>query len=328
MKRGFMKVILVNEQKELFFSEVPLPRISSTQVLIEIHYAALNRADLMQRAGDYPPPEGCPEWMGLEVSGTVKELGTVAREKSGLTEGDRVCALLGGGGYAEYVAAEYDMVMKVPNNLSLAEAAAIPEIYATAYLNLFTEGKLQKNETILVHAGASGVGIAVQQIAKAYGAKVIATVRSEEKAENIKKFGADQIVNTKTTDMTVFFEKTPIDLVIDCVGGNLMGQCFEKLNRYGRWIMIATLGGDLTQINLKEVYKKGLRLIGSTLRSRHPAVKAEILKALQKDIFPYFKCNAFKPEIFRIFDWQNTEQAHTLMRNNQNTGKIILKIRA
>ena len=323
-----MKVILVNEQKELFFSQVPLPQISSAQVLIETHYAALNRADLMQRAGDYPPPEGAPEWMGLEISGIVCKIGDTAKKNSGLAVGDRVCALLGGGGYAEYAAVDYPMVMKVPDCLSLAQASAIPEGYATAYLNLFTEGKLQKNETVLVHAGASGVGIAVQQIAKAYGAKVFATVRSDEKALKIKKFGADQIINSQTTNMITFFEQHPVDLVIDCVGGNLMGQCFEKLNRYGRWIMIAALGGDLTQINLKQVYKKGLRLIGSTLRSRPNEIKAQILNSLQSEIFPYFENESIRPEIFQILNWENAEEAHRLMQKNQTTGKIILKIKA
>lgn len=282
----------------------------------------------MQRAGDYPPPEGAPEWMGLEISGIVCKLGDAARENSGLTVGDRVCALLGGGGYAEYAAVDYPMVMKVPDSLSLAQAAAIPEGYATAYLNLFTEGKLQKNETVLVHAGASSVGIAVQQIAKTYGAKVFATVRSDEKALKIKKFGADGIINSKTTDMAAFFEQHPIDLVIDCVGGGLMGQCFEKLNRYGRWIMIAALGGYCTQINLKEVYKKGLRLIGSTLRSRPKEIKAQILSSLQREIFPYFENGSIRPEIFQILDWKNAEEAHRLMQENKNTGKIVLKVKA
>ena len=240
--------------------------------------------------------------MGLEISGIVCKIGDAAKKNSGLAVGDRVCALLGGGGYAEYAAVDYPMVMKVPDCLSLAQASAIPEGYATAYLNLFTEGKLQKNETVLVHAGA--------------------------KALKIKKFGADQIINSQTTNMITFFEQHPVDLVIDCVGGNLMGQCFEKLNRYGRWIMIAALGGDLTQINLKQVYKKGLRLIGSTLRSRPNEIKAQILNSLQSEIFPYFENESIRPEIFQILNWENAEEAHRLMQKNQNTGKIILKIKA
>lgn len=322
-----MKAILVDEEKNLYFGDVPDPAVGDSQVLIRISCAAINRADLLQRAGDYPPPPGCPEWMGLEVSGIIEKMGKTAAEKSGFHVGDAVCTLLGGGGYAEYVTVEYDMLMPVPKGFSMEEAAAIPEVYATAYLNLFREGNLRPGETLLIHAGASGVGIAATQIAKAFGARVIASVRSDEKAEAIRPFGADVIYNSKKTDTLAVMEENPVDLVIDCVGGADMGKCFAALNRGGRWIMIATLGGNMTEIDLKTVYKKGIRLIGSTLRSRTPAFKAEILASLVRDVFPYFESNAFRPHIYKVYPWAEAETAQEEMRNNNNIGKIVLKIR-
>ena len=321
-----MKAVLIDEKKELYIGEVPYPELKSDTVIIKIEYAALNRADLLQRAGSYPPPPGSPEWMGLEVSGGVVELGSEAAEKSGLAIGDKVCALLGGGGYAEYVGVEYVMVIKIPKGFTMAEAACIPEVYCTAYLNLFYEGAMKPGETVLVHAGASGVGIAVTQLAKLFGGRVIATVRGDEKAEAIRKFGADLIVNSKTTDVESIFDENPVDLVIDCVGGDIMGKCFSKMNRYGRWIMIATLGGDLTEIDLKETYKRGLRLIGSTLRSRTPETKAAILSHLVEDVYRYFESGDLHPEIFAVYPFEQADAAQEAMKLNKNIGKILLKM--
>ena len=191
-----MKAILVNDDKSLSWSDVPNSVIKTDEVLVEIHAAALNRADLMQRDGDYPPPAGCPEWMGLEIAGVIVELGEEAKEKSSFKVGDKVCALLGGGGYAEYVAVKYDMLMPIPKNCSMVEAAAIPEAFATAYLNLFIEGGLKSGNTLLMHAGASGLASVIIPMAKAFGARVITSVLSDEKAESIKHLGADIIINT------------------------------------------------------------------------------------------------------------------------------------
>ena len=196
-----MKAILVNTDRSLSWSEVADPIIKPEEVLVEIHYAALNRADLMQREGDDPPPAGCPEWMGLEISGVIVKLGEEAEKKSNWKLGDKVCALLGGGGYAEYVAVKYDMLMPVPENCSMAEAAAIPEAFATAYLNLFIEGKIKSGNTLLMHAGASGLASVVIPMAKAFGARVITTVISDENVERISHLGADVVVNTKKTDI-------------------------------------------------------------------------------------------------------------------------------
>lgn len=321
-----MKAMLTDEQKNLVWTEVDRPVPKADEVLIETKAFSLNRADLMQRNGDYPSPPGCPPWMGLEIAGTIAEIGETAKKASNFNVGDRVCALLGGGGYAEFSAVQSGMVMPIPNGFSFAEAAAIPECYATAYLNLFYEGNLKKGETFLVFAGASGVGIAATQLAKLWGAKVIATVRSDEKAEKIKKFGADLIVNTKTTDIETVFSQQEIDLVLDCVGGPDMGKCFGRMARYGRWIDIATLGGDVTELDLKTVYKKGLRLIGSTLRSRTPEMKAEILKKLTEEVFPHFASGALRPEIYKTFSVEQTDEAHAMMAANENIGKLVITL--
>jgi len=317
-----MKVININMDKSLSMIEVEKPKIKENEVLIDTKFSALNRADLLQREGSYPSPEGWPDRMGLEVSGIVEEVGVKVK---GINIGDKVCALLGGGGYAEYVAVPSELVVAV-GKMPLDVACCIPEAYCTAYLNLFLEGGLKKGETVLVHAGASGVGIAVIQLAKLFGAKVIATVRSNEKAKAIERLGADLIINTKEIDIIEVFEQNPVDLVIDCVGGETAGKCFTKMNRGGRWISIATLGGDITEIDLKEVYKKGVRLIGSTLRSRTNEVKGQILNALKKDVFPKIYNGEIAPIIYKIFDFKEVECAHQEMKQNKNVGKILLKI--
>ena len=198
-----MKAILVNEDKSLRWDDVPDPVIKADEVLVKIEAAALNRADLMQREGDYPPPAGCPEWMGLEISGEIIEIGPEARQRSTWQLGDKVCALLGGGGYAEFVSVKYDMLMPVPKNCSMIEAAAIPEAFATAYLNLFIEGGIREGNTLLMNAGASGLASVVIPMAKAFGARVITTVRTDELAKNIQHLNADRVVVTTKEDISL-----------------------------------------------------------------------------------------------------------------------------
>ena len=193
-----MKAIMIknNERRSLVWEEVPNPVLNYDDVLVKIEAAALNRADLMQRAGDYPPPPGCPEWMGLEISGTIVEMAEGAKAKSSYKVGDKVCALLGGGGYAEYANIKYDMLMPVPKNCSMIEAAAIPEAFATAYLNLFIEGGIKEGNTLLMHAGASGLASVIIPMAKAFGIRVITSVREDAHVEAVKKLGADVVINT------------------------------------------------------------------------------------------------------------------------------------
>ena len=327
-----MKAILVDSRdRSLSWSEVPDPVLKPDEVLVKIHAAALNRADLMQRAGDYPPPPGCPEWMGLEISGEIVSLGEEAAASSEWKIGDRVCALLGGGGYAEYVAVRYDMLMPVPQGCSMVEAAALPEAYATAYLNLFIEGKIKKGNTLLMMAGASGLASVVIPMAKAFGIRVITTVRGTRHLEGIRNLGAARIVDTTKEDLSLVLKEEleaghPVDVAIDCVGGEMMGKCLHYLSRGARWIMIAALGGTLTEIDLKNIYVRNVRIIGSTLRSRAPEVKAEILAALVREVWPLVESGQVKPTIYRVLPINEAEAAQDILYRNENIGKVVLTV--
>ena len=326
-----MKAILVNEDKSLRWGDVPNPVLGNDDCLVKIEYAALNRADLMQREGDYPPPEGCPEWMGLEISGTIVEVSDGAKEKSAYKIGDKVCALLGGGGYAEYVNVKYDMLMPVPKNCTMAEAAAIPEAFATAYLNLFIEGKIKRGNTLLITAGGSGLASVVIPMAKAFGVRVITTVSTEEKAERIKYLKADRVVVTTKEDLSQALKEElvkgkGVDVAIDCLGGETMGKCLHYLSHGARWIMIAALAGQKTEIDLKNVYVRNVRIIGSTLRSRTPEVKAQILAELVKNVWGKVEDGEIKPTIYKILPITKAEEAHDILYKSKNVGKVVLKV--
>ena len=328
-----MKAILVNPcDRSLSWSDVQDPVVQPDEVLVKIHASALNRADLMQRAGDYPPPPGCPEWMGLEISGVIVSLGEEAAASSEWKIGDRVCALLGGGGYAEYVAVRYDMLMPVPQGCSMVEAAALPEAYATAYLNLFMEGKIEKGNTLLMMAGASGLASVVIPMAKAFGIRVITTVRGTRHLDGIRDLGADRIVDTTKEDLSLVLKEEmeaghPVDVAIDCVGGEMMGKCLHYLSRGARWIMIAALGGTLTEIDLKNIYVRNVRIIGSTLRSRAPEVKAEILASLVREVWPLVEVGQVKPTIYRVLPITEAEAAQDILYRNENIGKVVLTVK-
>lgn len=327
-----MKAILVNDDQSLRWDNVPDPIIKAEEVLVKIEYAALNRADLMQREGDYPPPEGCPEWMGLEISGEIVEIGEEAKEKSDWKIGDKVCVLLGGGGYAEYVSVKYDMLMPVPKNCTMAEAAAIPEAFATAYLNLFREGGLKAGNTLLMNAGASGLASVIIPMAKAFGARVITTVLSDEIANSIKHLNADVVVNTSKEDIADVLKREladghGVDVAIDCLGGEIMGRCIHFLTHGARWIMIAALAGQKTEIDLKNIYVRNVRIIGSTLRSRTPQVKAEILSELVENVWPKVETGEVKPTIYKILPITEAEAAHDILYRGENIGKVVLEVK-
>lgn len=326
-----MKAILVNDDKSLRWDDVPNPVVGAEDCLVKIEYAALNRADLMQREGDYPPPAGCPEWMGLEISGTIVELGSEVPSKSNWKIGDKVCALLGGGGYAQYANIKYDMLMPVPENCSMAEAAAIPEAFATAYLNLFVEGKIEAGNTLLMNAGASGLASVVIPMAKAFGVRVITTVLSDEIADSIKHLNADRVVVTTKEDISEVLKEEleaghPVDVAIDCLGGEIMGKCIHYLKHGARWIMIAALAGTKTEIDLKNIYVRNVRIIGSTLRSRTPAVKAQILSELVENVWAKVSSGEVKPTIYAILPITEAEAAHELLYKGKNVGKVVLKV--
>ena len=323
-----MKAILVDENKNLVWSNVDDPKIGEKDVLVKIHAAALNRADLLQRQGKYPSPAGCPEWMGLEVSGEVVEIGSAVTKWK---LGDKVCALLGGGGYAEYVSVKEDMLMPIPKGLSMIEAAALPEAYATSYLNLFIEGRLEAGQTAFIPAGASGLASVAIPMAKAFGARVITSVLSDEIAEKIKPLGADIIINSKTQCVEEILKAeeergAPVNVSMDCLSGETLGKSLPYMARGGYWIVISTLAGIETTVQLRPLLTKGLHLVGSMLRNRTPEFKAYILSELVEKVWPKIESGAIKPSIYKVLPITSAEEAHAILEHGENIGKVVLTV--
>ncbi len=326
-----MKAILVNDDRSLRWDNVPDPTLKPCDCLVKIEATALNRADLMQREGDYPPPPDCPDWMGLEIAGTIIKVGAEAMEKSNWKVGDKVCALLGGGGYAEFANIKYDMLMPVPENCSMVEAAAMPEAFATAYLNLFIEGKIKEGDTLLMNAGASGLASVIIPMAKAFGIRIITTVLTDEIAASISHLKADRVVVTTKENIADALKEElesghGVDVAIDCLGGEIMGKCIHYLKHGARWIMIAALAGTKTEIDLKNIYVRNVRIIGSTLRSRTPAVKAQILSELVEKVWPKVETGEVKPTIYKVLPIEEAEAAHDILYRGENVGKVVLTV--
>lgn len=327
-----MKAILVGDNGKLNWSTVPDPVLKDSEVLLEIYATALNRADLLQRAGQYPPPPGWPSWFGLEAAGVIRALSPKAEAEGKWHVGDQACALLGGGGYAEYVAVPSGMLMPIPKGLTMVEAASLPEVYGAGYLFLFYEGGLKPGQTVLMQAGASGLSSAIIPMAKSYGARVLTTVRNEEMARSIEYLNADMVIDTSKQSLSEVLkaemeEGRGVDIVIDCLGGDTVGECLPYLNCWGRWIMIATLAADCTQINLRSMYVRRTRLIGTTLRSRTSKEKAEILSSMVRDLWPLFEKGKIRPTIYRVLPIQEAEEAQAIMASGKHVGKIVLKVR-
>ena len=326
-----MKAIVIKEKK-LVAEEVPMPVLEGDEVLIEVYAAGVNRADVLQVAGNYPPPIGAPDWCGLEVAGVIKEMTEEAKAKSGFSVGDKVCALLAGGGYAEFVSGPVGMVMPIPEGLSMEEAAALPEAFATAYLDLFIEGGAKAGDTLLMHAGASGLASVVIQLAKAFGLRVITTLRNAKKKDKIKHLGADLIVDLEKENLAQVLAQEerqgrPVDIVIDCLGGANMGDCLPYVARGCRWIMIATLAGDVSPINLRTMYMKGIKLIGSTLRSRSVEMKTRILRELTENVWGKVATREIVPTLFKVLPLDEAGEAHAMMCRGDQVGKIVLKVK-
>ena len=317
-----MRAMLVDENQALVWAEVPDPQPEADQIIIDVHATAVNRADLLQRAGDYPPPPGWPEWMGLEAAGVVSHVPEGSRWKVG----DAVCALLGGGGYAERVACPATMALPVPEGLSMVEAAAIPETFATAYLNLCMEGGLSAGDTVLIHAGASGVGTSAIQLVKALGGTVLTTVSTDEKAEFVRDLGADVVIKRDSDDLLAALEEHPVDIALDCIAGPDLGPCIERMAPGGRWIVIATLGGEMAELDVRSFFRRGIRLIGSTLRGRTTEVKAEILGGLEQTLWDAFSSRTVRPIIHATLPITEAEEAHAILQRRENIGKVVLTV--
>ncbi len=321
--------MLIDENKNFVWSDVAEPVVGAHDVCIEIHAAALNRADLLQRQGKYPSPKGCPPWMGLEVAGVVRETGAAVTK---WRKGDRVCALLGGGGYAEAVAVDEGMVMPIPGKLTFAEAASLPEAYATCYLNLFREGGYRPGETLFFPAGASGLASVGIPMAKAFGAYVITSVLTDEIAEKIAPLRADRVIVSAREDTAQVIREEaekghPMDVAIDCLAGETIGQCFPYVNEGCRWVLISTLAGVTTTVPLRALLTKGIVLKGSMLRKRSVQEKSDILAALVTQIWPKLADGSIRPIIYQTLPIAQAEAAHEILERGENIGKVVLKVR-
>ena len=326
-----MKAMLVDKNKNLVWSEVKDPILEEDKIIVKIYAVALNRADLLQREGKYPSPKGWPTWMGLELSGEIIEMGKKAQENTNFKVGDKVCALVGGGAYAEKIAIPYQLVLPVPEGLTMEEASAIPEAYVTSYLNLFEEGKLQKGQIVYIAAGASGLASAAIPMAKAYGATVVTSVMTNEIKEKINHLNADYVIVQEKESIPEVFKKFeeeghPINVAMDCLAGKDMGEALSYMARGGYWVIISTLAGITSEIQLRPILTKGLHLVGSMLRNRSNEEKEKLLKNLQRDFFKYFKDGTIKPSIYKILDIAQVEEAHNILLTNKTVGKVVLQI--
>ncbi len=325
-----MKAMLIRgEARDFVWSEVDKPVAKPGEIVVEVHAAALNRADLLQRAGKYPPPPGWPEWMGLEVAGVVHETGEgVTRWKVG----DKVCALLGGGGYAEYAAVPEGMAMPIPRGLSFEEAASLPEAYATCYLNLFDEGGFKPGETLFFPAGASGLASVGIPMAHAFGAYVITSVRTADIRDKIAHLPADVVIDTSSEDVAEVLKREaekghPVDVAIDCLAGETLGQVLPLVNEGCRWVLISTLAGTTATIPLRAILTRGINLKGSMLRKRSAAEKAALLERLVRDVWPKLESREIVPTIHAVLPIARAADAHAILERNENVGKVVLKVR-
>lgn len=323
-----MKAVHVAEDKSLHWQETDTPVPGPGEVLIKVHATAINRADLLQRRGGYAPPPGASPFMGLECAGTVERFGD---DVTGFNAGDRVCALLAGGGYGEYAIAPCGSVLPVPRGYSFAHGAAIPEVFATAWLNLFMEAGLRPGEKVILHAGASGVGTAAIQLCRSFGNPCFVTAGSEDKINTCIELGATDGSNRHTES---FFEKastfagsTGIGVILDPVGGAYLEDNLKLLGLNGRLVLIGLMGGSKTNIDLSLLMMKRARVIGSTLRARPIAEKAAIMQALREQVWPRIESGEIRPIIDRTFPIEEAEAAHALVASDKTIGKVVLVVR-
>tara|TARA_B100000427_G_scaffold318574_1_gene315910 strand:+ start:2245 stop:3207 length:963 start_codon:yes stop_codon:yes gene_type:complete len=319
-----MKAILVNNGK-MTWEEVPIPNFKNSEVLIKVKATAINRADLAQKAGLYPPPPGASEILGLECSGIIEKVGKNVKKRR---VGEEVTALLAGGGYAEYVSCPEEQVLPIPKNLRLIESAAIPEAFATCWLNLFMEGKLKKNEKVLFHAGASGIGTAGIQLCKEFGCHSYITAGNKEKIDFCIKLGSKKGIVRSKNSYASFENYCPdgFDIILDPVGGNYFEENINNLAVDGRLIIIGILGGIKGKLNIGHLLIKRHKIIGSTIRSRSTKIKGAVMKELFKKVWPLFERKKIKPIIYKSMKITDVEKAHKIMSINDNIGKIVLEI--
>jgi len=309
----------------LRLGERPRPRPGPGEVLIEVAAAGVNRADVMQRKGGYPPPPGASDIPGLEVAGKIVERGPQALTYA---LGDHVCALVTAGGYAEFCVAPQEHCLPVPTGLTDIEAASLPEAFFTVWSNVFDRAGLRPQESLLVQGGTSGIGVAAIQIAGALGSRVFATAGSEEKCAACVRLGAQRAINYRSEDFVAVVKAETggrgVDVILDMIGGDYLLRETSALAEDGRLVFINTMGGARTTINLLDVMVKRLTITGSTLRSRPVAVKAQIARRLQQHVWPLLEAGKVKPVVFRTFAMDQAAAAHALMERSEHIGKIVL----
>ena len=311
----------------LIEAERLMPSPTAGEVLVKVAAAGVNRPDVMQRMGHYPPPAGITDIPGLEVAGVVEQLGPGV---DGWRVGDRVCALLAGGGYAEYCVAPAPQCLPVPANMDFVHAAAIPETFFTVWTNVFERGRLKRGESILVHGGSSGIGTAAIQLARAFGARVFATAGSAEKCVACERLGAERAINYREQDFVAVVKEATagkgVDVVLDMVGGDYFPRNMDALGMDGRLVSIAVLNGVKTTINILTMMQRRLTLTGSTLRTRSIAEKSAIAKALHQHVWPLRESGAVQPVIHATFPLPAAAEAHRVMESGAHIGKLVLVV--
>jgi NADPH:quinone reductase len=327
-----MRVIEISQfggPEVLKIAERPTPVPGPGDVLIKVVAAGVNRPDVVQRYGKYPPPPGASDIPGLEVSGHIAAKGEGVVQ---FHEGDAVCALVTGGGYAEYCVAPQSQCLRLPSRLSLVEAACVPETFFTVWTNVFERGRLQRGETMLVHGGTSGIGTTAIQLGVAFGARVCATAGSDTKVEACQRLGAAVVVNYRTTDWVQAFREATsgrgVDLVLDIVGGEYVARNLEVLATEGRLVQIAFLKSSKVELDLMQVMRRRLTITGSTLRPRSPEEKGAIARALAEKVWPLFEDGTIKPVIHAAFPLDRAADAHRVMEESQHIGKLVLMVSA
>lgn len=320
-----MKVVIYDDKGGLSISSDEIKSPAANEVLVKVIGSGINRADLLQRKGLYPPPTGASDLLGLEVAGMVEKVGS---QVNSLKVGDNVMGLLAGGGYAEYVTDDAGLFMRVPDAIDLLQAAAIPEVFLTAYQVLFHLAALKPNETVLIHAGASGLGSAAIQLAKTAGAKVIVTAGSESKLAFCQKLGADLGINYKKEDFEVMIkEEGGVDVVLDVVGGGHFPKNLSVLNSEGRYLVVAFMAGNKADLDLSAVLRKRISIMGTTLRSRSLPYKQKLIQSFLFEFGESFANGSIIPVIDTVYTYQEVEKAHQYMASNQNMGKLLLNWR-
>lgn len=312
----------------LRLAERPAPVAGAGELLIRVAASGINRPDVLQRKGRYAPPAGTSDLPGLEVAGVVESGDAQAMAAAGIQVGDRVCALLAGGGYAEYCVAPVAQCLPVPKGLSDVEAASLPETYFTVWSNVFQRGALQPGETLLVQGGSSGIGVTAIQLARAWGANVIVTAGTDAKCDNCLALGAQHAINYNTQDFAAevmrITEGHGVDVILDMVGGDYVAREVACLAEDGRLVIIAVQGGVKAQFDASLVLRRRLMITGSTLRPRPVAFKGAIAQALRENVWPWLESGKVRPVIFRQFAAEEAVQSHALMESSEHTGKIVL----